>query len=440
MELAAALCQLGLTTLELAQRSGRMQLTLRRQWDPDTDFSGYGRELALDQIPCERPAVLSDSDSRSKLEALGASAALAELERLMRLGRHELVVLFVHQGLSIELCHHIHSSTLGLRNGFHALRAGGIRRHDPSSPEHDVLRDGLNLARAMSFKCAAAQMPFGGSKTTLRSAPIAPDDARRVGFLGYCIDRGNLMTGPDVGFAPELIDALAARVTPHILCGPSGPLGHTGGPTAEGVLAALHAAAKHRFGSASFAGRRIAIQGLGSVGLALAGRLLEEGASVAASELDPSRRDLARAALPSLELVEPDELFSLECDVLCPCALGGVLDPETIARLRTTMVYGGANNQLAAFTTEEELELAELLAGRGILFQPDWSYTMGGILNGFEEYRHRAASSAVKVRSDIHRLCGDGTAELLRAADGAGKTPTAMAIERYFPLIHPNKH
>lgn len=435
MELSAALASAGLTRLRLLRRGAEITLTGARDFDPSTDFSGYGRAFCLDQTPCRAPLALGDDETRQALKAAGD--ALGELETWMRAGRHEMLVLFVHSGLGIRLCHHVHSSTLGQRNGMHALRAGGIRRHGPEAPERDVLRDGMNLARAMSFKCAAAQMPFGGSKTTLQSAPIDPDDAARVGFVGWCIDQGNLMTGPDVGLAPELIDALAERVTPHILCGPSSPLGHTGGPTAHGVLAALRAAAERLFGSRSFDGRRVAIQGLGSVGLALGERLAGEGASVVAADTDPERVALGRSRIARLEVVSTDAILEAECDVFSPCALGAVLSLESIGRLRCAMVYGGANNQLDAFTTEDELGLAERLAARGVLFQPDWSYTMGGILNGYEEYRRREAASADEVSADIQRLCGDGTAELLARAASSGKTPTALAVERHFPQIHP---
>jgi glutamate dehydrogenase/leucine dehydrogenase len=100
------------------------------------------------------------------------------------------------------------------------------------------------------------------------------------------------------------------------------------------------------------------------------------------------------------------------------------------------MVYGAANNQLAAFDSDAEIALAERLAARGILFQPDWSYTMGGILTGWEEYRRRDAASLVKVHADIQRLAGDATFELLETAAKSGKTPTALAIERHFPKVH----
>jgi leucine dehydrogenase len=437
MELGAALARAGRTTLRLLRDGERFVLTLGRDWDPDADFSRYGRAFGPDQLPCTAPRVLGDEAARAELRSAGAEPALVQLEAWMRQGRHEMVLAYLHPGLRIFFCHFIHSSVLGLGNGMHALRAGGIRRHAPGTPEAEVLYDGLNLARAMSFKCSAAEMPFGGSKSTLVADAVDPNDAARRGFIGWCIDQGHLMTGPDVGLSPELVDALASHVTPHILCGPSGPLGHTAEPTALGVLSALFAALRFRFGSESVRDKRFAIQGLGAVGLSMAHQLAMEGARLVVADPDASRVELLKAKHPDVEVADPEAILETEADVLCPCALGGVLTEDSIARLRVTMVYGAANNQLAAFDSEQEIALAELLATRGVLFQPDWTYTMGGILTGFEEYRRREAASLSKVHADIRRLAGDGTRDLLETAQTTGRTPTAVAVERHFPKLHP---
>jgi glutamate dehydrogenase/leucine dehydrogenase len=438
MELGAALESLGFSTIRVLCSGDDFVLGLSRDFDRRSDFSAYGRRLCLDTLPVAERGALGDQAARRALVQAGAGDALGELERWMRAGRHELVLELVHPELGIRVCHFIHSSALGLHNGWHALRAGGIRRHGTEVPERDVMRDGLNLARAMSFKCAAAELPFGGSKTTLTAPPISVDDRARLGFIAYCIDAGHLMTGPDVGLAPELIDALA-ELTPHILCGPRSPLGQTGGPTADGVLAALRAGAEARWGQASLRGRRVAIQGLGSVGLELALRLAHEGARVVAADTDPARVALARSRIPGLEIVDPSAILELETDVLCPSALGGLFDRERIAALRTELVYGAANNQLAAFTSDEEIELADAFAARGIPFQPDWTYTMGGVLAGYEEYQKRAAASSAKVAAEVARIAGEGSRALLREAAQSGRTPTALALERHFPRVHPDE-
>ena len=155
---------------------------------------------------------------------------------------------------------------LGLNNGYHAIRAGGVRRHEPDEPESEVHIDGLNLGRAMSFKNAAAQIPFGGNKMTVRCLPFALDDEPRLGFLAYCIDSGNFMTGPDMGFSPKLSDAMRARFTHNIMGGPGGSMGPTGTPTAEGCFMAIEQASRPGW-NGGLRGRSVAIQGLGAVGM-----------------------------------------------------------------------------------------------------------------------------------------------------------------------------
>lgn len=435
MSLSSVLERSELTTLSVLRDGDDFVCSLAREWDREQDFAAYGRRLSSDLLPCRGPVLFGDAAARAACREQGADGALAELCDGMRRGRHELFVMRRHAGLGVEVCHFVHSTALGRQNGFHALRVGGMRRHPADSPEREALADGLNLSRAMSFKCAAAGIPFGGSKSMLRALDLRASDAARVGFVAFCVDRGQLMTGPDVGLEPELLDALAER-TPHALCGPSSPLGSTGGPTAEGVLAALGAAAEHRFGSRSMKGRRVAIQGLGAVGLELGAELAAQGALVIAADPDAERLEIARSRIPKLELTSADQILRTECDVLAPCALGGVLDARSIGQLRCAMIYGAANNQLAASSTEEELELAELLAARGVLFQPDWSYTMGGILLGWEVYQKRNLASFAKVRTDIQRAAGDGTRDLLREAARTGETPSAVAVRWFSPLVY----
>lgn len=437
MELARALADGGLTTLRVIRRGGRFELGLGREWEPELAFEGYTRDFQLDQTPCRDPLVLGDSAARAFIAERGASGALAALEAMMQDGWHEMLALFVHAGLDLRVAHHVHSSKLGANNGFHAIRAGGLRRHDPARAEREVFADGLNLSRAMSFKCAAAGLPFGGSKTTVQSEPFPLDDWARLGFLAYAIDRGNLITGPDMGFAPELIDVLGRRYTQHILCGPAGPLGHTGAPTALGVLAAMRAGAEHAWGSSSLEYRTVAIQGVGAVGLALAKLLAEARAKLIVADSDPARLTHAQHEVGGLRVVAPERILEVECDVLAPCALGGVLDEPAIDRLACAFVFGSANNQLAASSIESEIALARRIAERGILFAPDWSYTMGGVVAGFEEYVHRDRARYERVASTIEKVVGEGLADLFGAASTSGRTPTELAYERFMPLVSP---
>lgn len=437
MELHRALGAAQLTTLRLQRSRDGFTASAARDFDPDRDFAEYGVSFQRDHVLARDPLRLGDDETRAALAPAGA--ALAELEAALHAGDHEQVVLVVHAELGVRLCHHVHSSSAGRRNGLHALRLGGMRRHDENAPEHEVLMDGLNLSRAMSFKNAAAGVPFGGSKTTVQCAATGPraEDAttrQRLGFLAWCIDIGQLVTGPDMGFEPELIDVLNERHTRHIAGGPASALGHTGTPTARGVLRALEQLAQLRFGPAGLSGRTVAIQGIGAVGSELARSVVQQGASLLVADTDERRvaellRQVPARALP------PESVLSCECDVLCPCAGGGVLSEPVIDQLRCALVCGAANNQLAAHTRSDDERLADRLAQRGVLFHPDWSYTMGGVLAGVEAYVRRDDANATRVAEQIDRVCGDGTRALAEAARAAGTTATRVAYERWSSVV-----
>lgn len=438
MELHRALTDAGLTTFRLSSdfRTGRTELLLERRWAPDLDFAGYGRAFAVDQVPCVEPRALGDAEARALLATAGAGPALATLEDLVRRGRHEMVVLHVHAGLGMRAALAVHSTVLGRNNGRHALRAGGFRRHEPAEPEGDVLVDALNLGRAMSYKNAAAQIPYGGCKMTVQAGPIALTDDARLGFLAWCIDAGHFMTGPDMGFTPEHADALRARFTRHVLGGSKGALGPTGVPTALGCSLAIAEAARLHWGGAGLAGRRAAVQGLGAVGLPLAKHLRDAGMRLVVADLDAGRLERARAELGAVDVVAPEEILSVECDLLSPCALGGILDEAAIDRLRCSMVYGSANNQLRAVTVEEEIRLARRLAARGILYQPDWTHNTAGVIAGAEEYAHQEDARLDRVLPHLERVCRDGTRALLEEARRTGRTPTELATERIDALLY----
>lgn len=427
----------GLTTLRLARQRERLRLTLSREFDDDVDFAAYAREFSLDQTPCADPRTLGDAESRALLAAAGAGPALARLQDLMRAGRHEMVVLHVHATLGMRCAHYIHSSALGRNNGLHAVRAGGLRRHGPEEPEADVWVDGLNLARGMSFKNAAADLPLGGCKMTVQAAPLALDDAARLGFLAWCIDGGSFLTGPDMGFSPETADALRARFTRHIVGGARGVLGPTGAPTARGCATALREMARARWGSSDLVGRTVAVQGLGAVGLSLAKLLREAGMRLVAADPDAGRVERARAECGEIEVVAPERVLAVECDVLAPCAVGGVLDEESIARLRCAIVCGSANNQLRAVSQEGELALAERVAARGVLYAPEWTHNIAGVVAGFEEYVRGEEARMERVDAHVARVCGEEMRALLAEARESVRTPTAVAYARVERRIYP---
>jgi leucine dehydrogenase len=260
----------------------------------------------------------------------------------------------------------IHSTRLG-------PAAGGTRMM--TYPDaHAALQDAMNLSEGMTYKWALSEMPFGGGKTVI-SIPSDMASAERTGLLcryaGLVNQLGGLFsTGPDVGTSPADMDVMAEVADRYVFARTS-TAGGSGLYTAYGVLAAIQTTAEHLFGDAGVADRRVLVQGAGGVGGHLIRLLKAEGAEVAFSEVDTHLIQRYRDD-EGLTFVPVDRVFDTTCDIFSPCALGGVLNSETIPRMPARAVVGAANNQLA---TEED---AARLSQRGILYAPDFVVNCGG--------------------------------------------------------------
>lgn len=421
----------GFTSLRVLRRAtGGHSARLLRLWDDDLDWSDYPRGFAADEVLCPAPRMAGDAEARGVIAGAGGLHALRALERLMTAGDHEMIMMHVSTPLAMRTCNHVHASTMGANNGYHAIRAGGVRRHDADAPEAEVFVDGLNLARSMSYKNAAAEIPFGGCKMTVQVDPFGLDDAERLGFLAWSIDTGLFFTGPDMGFTPELADALRARFTRNIVGGPGGAMGPTGVPTARGTFIAMRECARAMWGHEDLSGRRGAVQGVGAVGLPLARHMKDAGMHLVIADSDPARLEAARDALGNVDVAEPGDILATECDVLAPCAVGGVLDGEAIDRLQASIVCGAANNQLRAVSRDEELALAERIADRGVMYPPEWMHNIAGVVAGFEEYARGDDADHAHLEPHLERVCGDRIRELLVLSAESGRTPTELAYDQ----------
>ena len=312
----------------------------------------------------------------------------------------------------------VHSTTRG-------PATGGCRMwtYDDSRA---AIRDALRLSRAMTFKNAVAGLPFGGGKGVVMVRPDRPlDDQRRRAALvdfGDTVEilGGRYVTAEDVGTSDADMEVIAER-TAHV-AGLSVERGGSGDPspyTALGCLVAIERTCERVFGAPSLSDRQVAVIGLGRVGGRLARRLAEAGASLILSDVDESRRALADEL--GATWASPAEALEADVDVLSPCALGGILDDETVPRLRAPIVAGAANNQLAGEA------IADLLQRRGILWAPDFVVNAGGIINIAVElepegYSHERAVARV-------RGIGDTLDEIFDRAEAGGTTPLTAAME-----------
>lgn len=421
----------GLTSLKIQYdwRTGEHELRASRDWGPSLDFSRYIEEFTAHSILTGDARVLGTEEVWALFAAHGLDDYLREVLDLIRQGRHVGIEAYHHAGKDIRFLCHQHSRTLGLFNRYQATMAGGIRRHFPEEPELDVIVDGLNLGRAMSYKNVAADLAFGGCKTCVQMDELDVADLEALGFLAYAIDRCRTMTGPDMFFPTEMADVVNEHFSAQFTNGPSSPLGESGRPTAYGTFLSLQEAIRFREGpEASVAGKTATVMGLGAVGWYLAEHLLEAGARVLLADMDERRieRFLAEhegdaAAIPS------EEVLAREADILCPAAIGGIIDEDVIPTLRLAYIWGPANNQLRASSQAEEERLARLLAERGILFQTEWWHNTAGVMCGAEEYMSGADASYDSLVERIEATIPAKTRSNLEEAARRGITPTENA-------------
>lgn len=263
---------------------------------------------------------------------------------------------------------------LAIHDTSHGPAFGGIRRMEYRT-EEEALFDCLRLSRAMSRKCLLAELPAGGAKVVLLDRE-GVDWPAAYAAVGRAVERlgGRFYTGPDMGTGPEDLAHVAAETSYVTDPGPEGP-GLLAEATAEGVFASMGAALEHLDGEADWPSRKIAIQGLGAVGFELARCLVNEGAHVLASDIDPARTERGAEEL-GLEIQAPNRGLEVECDVFAPCALGGILHDLSVERLACRAVVGGANNLLAGALHGERLH------ERGILYVPDFVANAGALIRG----------------------------------------------------------
>jgi valine dehydrogenase (NAD+) len=306
----------------------------------------------------------------------------------------------------------VHSTLLG-------PSLGGARFY-PYENEALALHDVLRLSRAMTQKAALAGLAQGGGKAVIIGDPRLMKTPALLRDFATAVDclRGRYVTAEDVGTTQDDMD-LIRETTPYV-AGTATAQGGSGDPsaaTAYGVVVSMEAAAARRWGD-GLEGRTVCVLGAGKVGGEIIRLLVEQHVVVVASDVDRARAEGALRAGAS-RIVDPTDAMKVSADVLCPCALGGLLTEEVVPELHFELIVGAANNQLA------HPEVADALAAAGILYVPDFLANAGGIINIAEEShgydRARATLAVGQIRSTTTRV--------LDRAESCGVTPLVAAEE-----------
>lgn len=319
-----------------------------------------------------------------------------EIFKYMEKYDYEQLVFCQDEASGLKAIIAIHDTTLG-------PALGGARMWTYAS-EENAIEDALRLARGMTYKNAAAGLNLGGGKTVIIGDPFKDKNEEMFRALGRFIQglNGRYITAEDVGTTVTDMDLIHEET--NYVTGISPAFGSSGNPspvTAYGVYRGMKAAAKEAFGSDSLEGRTISVQGLGNVAYKLCEYLHNEGAKLVVTDINQAAIDRVVHDFGATA-VAPDDIYSQEVDIFSPCALGAILNDETIPQLKARVVAGSANNQL------QDSRHGDILHELGIVYAPDYVINAGGVINVADELygynRERAMKRVDGIYDSIEKI------------------------------------
>jgi len=323
-------------------------------------------------------------------------------------------VVFCHDQTSgLKAIIAIHDTTLG-------PALGGTRMWTYDTDE-EAIEDALRLARGMTYKNAAAGLNLGGGKTVIIGDPRKDKSEELFRALGRYIEGlgGRYITAEDVGTTEEDMDYI--NLETDYVTGVSAGNGSSGNPspvTAYGIYRGIKAAAKEAYGSDSLAGKTIAVQGVGNVAFTLCEHLHDEGAKLIVTDIN---KEAVQRAVDKFDAVavEPKEIYSVDADIFAPCALGAIINDETIPQFKFKVIAGSANNQL-----KDDIH-GDKIHEMGIVYAPDYVINSGGVINVADELVGYNYERALKRVGGIYDILGN-----IFAISRRDNIPTYQAADR----------
>lgn len=310
--------------------------------------------------------------------------------------RYEQLVFCHDKATGLRAIVALHDTTLG-------PALGGCRMY-PYATEEEAIVDVLRLARGMTYKAAASGLNLGGGKSVILGDPSSDKSEELFRSFGRYLETlgGRYIVAEDVGTSTEDMENIRIE-TSHVV-GVDVTHGGSGDPspfTALGVLQGMRACVEEVFGTASLEGKTVAVQGLGHVGGSLCSLLDREGASLIVTDVNQKAVEQAVVKFGA-KAVGPDEILSIPCDIFAPCALGAVINDESLPKLRCSIIAGSANNVL------HEARHGQELVERDILYAPDYVINAGGLINVADELEgyneKRATKRVMRIYDSVKRI------------------------------------
>ena len=327
---------------------------------------------------------------------------------------HEQMVLCSNKAANLRAIIAIHDTTLGP-----AIGGTRMRQYDTIN---DALKDALRMARTMTYKSAVSGLNLGGGNAVIIGNPKKDKSEKLFRTFGKYVDSlgGRYITAEDVG--TNVRDMEFVRMETKYVAGISKALGGSGDPspvTAYGVYVGMKAMARKRWGNDSLRGKKIAIQGAGNVASYLVEHLYHEGARIIIADKNEDKLKKIVSSV-KVHIVPPEEIYSVEAEIFSPCALGGIINEETVSKMNFDIIAGSANNQL-----KNEIADCKALAEKDILYAPDYVINAGGLINvanELEGYRQdRALRQAEGIYDTLTKVMDLAEAEGITSLEAANR-------------------
>lgn len=334
-------------------------------------------------------------------------------ELIEKHGEHEEVIYCHNKDVGLKAIIAIHNTTLG-------PALGGTRMWNYEN-EEDALVDVLRLSKGMTYKAAAAGLNLGGGKAVIIGNPKTDKSEALFRAFGAYVNslRGKYITAEDVGTTVNDMEYIFME-TPYVTGIPKA-FGGSGDPspyTAHGTFMGIKASVKKKLGLDSVKGLRVAVQGLGNVGYHLCGFLHKEGAQLIVADIDMDKVNKVKDQYGAT-VTSPEDIVTIDCDVFAPCALGAVVNDNTLPQIKCKIIAGGANNVLA------EPRHGDALRELGILYAPDYVINAGGLMNVFVELEGYSSDRAFEKTTQVY----DNLMKVFAISE-ADNVPTYVAANR----------
>ena len=414
-------------TIAYDYKKKSLELKLAKEWNQKVNWNGAKTTGLL-----KRVKKLNTDEVQDIIERYQLDNYFDDIAYFIREGCHKLLEL-VYDPISEACC------VVAIHNDNKEYTVGGIRRTVINKPEKEVLTEALNLSRAMSFRCAAAQIPCSGACLIFYAPRPTNDNIEKLlSFLGYISCRYEVKWGTESGFSGEEMKKINDYTQNLVTQNSAQAIASC---AAYSIYIAVKETLRHRYEAGEIKNKLIGIEGVGKLGSKIAEMLLKDGAEIIVSDRNAKQIE---NFMKQYKSKYKDYISSVPVGgarmqmghVFIPCAYSGALSHDSIQEIKYHIIVGGANHLLAANVKREEIKIAKLLMKTGIIYIPDWIANIGAVKYATELILTNNLPDVEKVYQKLDEICVDLINDIVAKSKEKNISPLEEAYARFIPVVY----